>query len=191
MLPNVEIIFTVSEWKSTKTSMHDPRGLDRRSGSLWTRNCTHVASPMWEKLKLLRFARWLSGLQGISDFVLLLAVGCGWPCTLVSFIFWRVWAYPAIQGFEHQRIFTHDHLDWCVHRHISGLRYHGAVGISAQDHASAGITMAGTAKVFAWKGDWVTSLRSFFHFRQKWKDGSGSYAVFTEQGSSASPNDSS
>ena len=36
----------------------------------------------------------------------------------------------------------------------------------AQDHAAAGITKSGTATVFAWKGDWVTSLRSFFHFRQ-------------------------
>ena len=38
--------------------------------------------------------------------------------------------------------------------------------LSAQDHAAAGITKAGTATVFAWKGDWVTSLRSFFPFRQ-------------------------
>ena len=39
---------------------------------------------------------------------------------------------------------------------------------STQDHAAAGIAKAGTATVFAWKGDWVTSLRSFFHFRQNW-----------------------
>ena len=48
------------------------------------------------------------------------------------------------------------------------VRWASHIILSAQDHAAAGITMAVTATVFAWKGDWVTSLRSFFHFQQNW-----------------------
>ena len=65
-----------------------------------------------------------------EDFVLRVAVSYGSLCTPISFISEEFWAYPAIQGLEHQRIFTHDHLDWCVHRDISGLQYHGAVCVS-------------------------------------------------------------
>ena len=37
------------------------------------------------------------------------------------------------------------------------VRWASYNNLSAQDHAAAGITKAGTATVFAWKGDWVTS----------------------------------
>ena len=42
MLPNIEIIFSVSEKRSTKQACTDPRGLDRWSGSLWTRSAARL-----------------------------------------------------------------------------------------------------------------------------------------------------
>ena len=98
------------------------------------------------------------------------AVSYGWPCTPVSsfseeFGLTQPSEGPNINGFLHMTTQTSVFIE-TLQAFGTTVRWASYNILSAQDHAAAGITKAGTATVFAWTGDWVTSLRSLFHFRQ-------------------------